>query len=147
VTPFGDFFDLYGERAAEVAWQAGLQMIAAAAREASEGTWGRWRSFPQGELRRLRRDLTAGLWLCRLAVHAQAEVNERAHELTADLMAEAREAGRLQRRAGTREATVRRLARAAAAKRLGRTLGPWEEPAAEELEAAAGRVDELWRGR
>lgn len=102
-----------GDRAAEVAWDAALALIRRAADDAGEGRWGRWRFYPKGELRRLRRDLAEGLELARLAVALCEEDKLQTAELDAELAEVAAEAGRARRRAQTLPAERARLAKQA----------------------------------
>lgn len=103
-----------GDRAAEVAWEASLALIVKAVDDAREGRFGRWRAYPRGELRRLRRDLAEGLELARLAVALQEEDREQTRELDGELRGLAGDAGRARRRAQTLPAERARLAKAAA---------------------------------
>jgi hypothetical protein len=113
------FLDRFGDESAEIAWLAGLAWIDRAAAAAREGKWGRFRYYPAGELRRLRRDLAGALQLCRWAVAMQEEENEHSRELTAELHAAAEEAGRRRRRAQTLPAERARLAKQRARKEKG----------------------------
>lgn len=104
------FLERRGDRAAEVVWEAALVMVARAAEEAREGHWGRWRHYPSGELRRLRRDLAEALELARLAVALREEEHNRSAELDAELATQAAEAARRRRREQTLPAERARLA-------------------------------------
>jgi len=103
------FLERHGDRAAETLWWSALAILDRAVEDAAEGKWGRWRFYPAGELRRLRRDLAEGLELARLAVALQEEENESRAELDAELREAAAEAGRKRRRQGTLEAERVRL--------------------------------------
>ena len=126
------FVERYGAESAEVAWLAGLAWIERAVQTAREGNFGRFRWYPTGELRRLRRDLHGGLLLCRFAVSFQEEENEQYRSLTVELEREAAAAAARRRREGTREAERVRLVRQKA-RREGREpteeeLRPWLHP-------------------
>jgi len=96
--------------APEVLWAAGLAMIERAVSEAKEARYGRFRHYPAGQLRRLRRDLSDGLKLSRLAVVLQEADTARGAELDAELhAAAAAAAGAARRRAQTMPAQLARL--------------------------------------
>jgi hypothetical protein len=120
------FVERHGDHAAEVLWWGALSLLERAAHEAREGNWGRWRHYPRGELRRLRRDLAEALELARLAVAFQDEENARMRDLGVDLRREAAEVAAAHRRDGTREAERVRLLRA-------RCRKEGREPTPEEL--------------
>jgi hypothetical protein len=80
------------EDAAEASWSAGLAMIERACARARESET-RFRFYPPGELRKLRRGIARGLVLCRFAVALQQDENALMHEL----MEPAREAARAAR--------------------------------------------------
>lgn len=103
------FVERLGDQAAEITWEASLAMIERAARDAREAKWARFRWFPSGELRRLRRDLAHALELARFAVAMQEDETELVRELMADARAQAEEAGRRRRREQTMEAERVRL--------------------------------------
>jgi hypothetical protein len=130
VTDAGDAFALFldraGERAAEVVWQAALVWIRRAADEALEAAGSRFRSFPAGELRRLRYDLAEAMQLARLAAALASDEADRRYELTHELHEAAAEASRRRRRRGTLEAERVRLLRA-------RCRAEGREPTADEL--------------
>jgi hypothetical protein len=107
------FLQEHGDDAAEAAWLAAIALIENACGRGREGQFGRWRAFPRGELRRLRRDIAAGLRLARFAVVLQDAENARYDELEVELREAAAEAGRKRRRAGTLEAERVRLENAA----------------------------------
>lgn len=109
------FVERRGDRAAEVVWDAALVMLERACADAREAQSARWRSWPRGELRRLRRDLAEGLELARLAVALQEEDHEQGREMDRDLVELAAAAGKAQRRAQTLPAERARLAKKAAA--------------------------------
>lgn len=106
------FVERYGEDAAEATWWAALAMLERATTLAREGQFGRWRHYPRGELRRLRRDVSRALLLARCAVDLQDESNETYRELTEDLRAEASRAAAARRRAQTLPAERARLEKA-----------------------------------
>jgi hypothetical protein len=118
-----------GDDAAEAAWTSALALVEQAAQRAREGRFGRWRNYPDADLRRLRRDVAQALWLARTACAMQHAGND----LVADLTAGAREAGHREaaarRRAGTVEAErvrlVRRRARAEGREPTSAELHPW----------------------
>jgi hypothetical protein len=113
------FVERRGDRSAEVVWSAALAMLERACADARECSSSRWRWYPAGELRRLRRDVAEGLELARLAVALQEEDAEQRRELDRDLAAAAAEAGRARRRAQTLPAERARLANAEARKTAG----------------------------
>lgn len=94
--------------APEVLWAAGLAMIRHALDEAGEGM-PRFRVYPRGQLRHVRRDVATGLKLARLAVVLQEAETERDRELVADLHEAAAAAGKAKRRAQTLPAELARL--------------------------------------
>jgi hypothetical protein len=114
----------HGEDAAEAAWLSALALVDRATGRAREGQYGRWSSYPGGELRRLRRELAAALRLARFAVLLQETENERLRDLTADLRRSAAEAGARARREGTREAERVRLENAARRRLLAEQTAP-----------------------
>lgn len=77
---------------------AGIAMLEQAAVRAREGVWGRWKHYPRGEVRRLRRDVARALRLIHEAVLLQEQVSEELRDLTRDLTDIAVEAGRKPRR-------------------------------------------------
>lgn len=103
------FLERVGEEAAEVAWQAAGAWLERAARESRDGHFGRFRYYPQGELRRLRRDVKHALELARFAVALQEEENELVRALTSEARAQAEAADTRRRREQTREAERVRL--------------------------------------
>jgi hypothetical protein len=109
VDELSGFLELAGDRAAETLWLAALSMIERAVAEAREGKWSRFRAFPRGELRRLRRDLAEALLMARLAAAVQIDDNELTRELMRPLREAAEREGAERRRAGTREAERVRL--------------------------------------
>jgi hypothetical protein len=100
--------------APEVLWLAAVAMLERATAEAREAKWSRFRYYPAGELRRLRRSLSEGVRLARLAVAIQEDENDRNRALDVELAEAAAEVGRARRRAQTLPAEQARLARAAA---------------------------------
>ncbi len=110
------FLDHHGDRAGEAAWLAGLAMIERVGVEAREGIYGRWRHYPAGELRRVRRDVAAALSILRVAVSLQEAENANMRELTTDLAQRAATVAAERRRDQTREAERVRLLRATARK-------------------------------
>ena len=80
------YLERRGDRAAEVLWDAALAMVNCATEEAGRGGSLRWRSYPRGELRRLRRDLAEALELARLAVAIREEDEEQARLSLADAL-------------------------------------------------------------
>jgi len=107
------FLERHADRAASTAWVAALAMIEAACQEARERSHSRWRYYPAGELRRLRRDLAAALELARFAVALAEEERTLTETLERDARAERDQAGRQARRAQTLPAELARLANAA----------------------------------
>lgn len=107
------FVSRRGDRAAEVVWDAALAMLERAFRDARESSESRWRWYPRGELRRLRRDVAEALELARLAVALREEEQEQSRELDEELTRTAAEAGKARRRAQTLPAERARLAKAA----------------------------------
>jgi hypothetical protein len=120
--------------APEVIWAAAIAMLRRATGEAEEGRFGRFRSSPEVQLRRLREDLARGLKLARLAAAMQEAYIERDHELADDLHAQAVAAGSARRRAQTLPAQLARLEnqkrRRAGLSNVVATPG-WQEAAAE----------------
>lgn len=94
------FLERYSE-APEVMWTAAVAWIERAAADARAASGRRWRHYPQGEIRRLRRELAGALMLARLAAAMQEEENS----LERELLAGARAAGEEQRRRSKREQT------------------------------------------
>lgn len=135
----GVVFDLYLEehsgRAAEILWDAALVIARQAVDDTRATTQSRWRSFPRGELRVLRRDLARALALARLAVALQEDEHERSRDLTTVLN---REAGLARARAGFEQRLPHSYVRHAhrQAKKLGVELGYWADEA--ELEHYGG---------
>lgn len=115
----------YGDETAEIIWAAALSMLEQAARRAGEGTWGRWRNFPSGELRRLRRDVARALALARLAVALEAEEVAAGADLAEDLRRAASRAAARAGREQTLDAEYVRLAKAAA-RRAGVEVGSYD---------------------
>jgi hypothetical protein len=95
--------------APEVIWAAAVAVMRRALGEAEEARFGRFRHYPQGQLRRLRSDVSRALKLARLAVDMQEAETERDRELTVDLHAQAAAAGAAARRAQTLPAQLARL--------------------------------------
>src|SRR3972149_8707621 len=93
------FLERHADRAASTAWVAALAMIEAACQEARERSHSRWRYYPAGELRRLRRDLAAALELARFAVALAEEERSLTQSHERDARAERDHAGRPARRA------------------------------------------------
>lgn len=114
------FFERVGDEAAEVAWEAALAWAERSVRDARAGNFGRFRWYPSGELRRLRRDLAHALELARFAVALQEEENDVLRALTRQAREALEEAEKARRRNGTREAERVRLEKAAR-KRQGST--------------------------
>jgi hypothetical protein len=110
------FLSRHGDDAAELLWTAALSWLEAAARDAGEAHYGRWRYYPAGELRRLRTGIARALELARLAVAMQEQANEEARSLAAALRDEAANAAARGRRRPTAEATRVRLLKQAAAR-------------------------------
>lgn len=131
----------YGDEAAEIIWAASLSMLEQAAKRAGEGTWGRWRNFPRGELRRLRSDVARALALARLAVALEAESNAAGADLADELHRAARSAAAWSGRERTLDAEYVRLAKAAA-RRAGVDLKSRDVV---ELERWAGPRAEFYR--
>jgi hypothetical protein len=80
-TGFDAFVERYAEKSAEALWVAALALLERAAVDARASP-GRWRAYPAGELRRLRRELVPALLLARVAVALQEEDNDLVFELT-----------------------------------------------------------------
>lgn len=104
----------HGDEVAEIVWAASLTMLEQAAKRAGEGTWGRWRNFPRGELRRLRSDVARALALAHLAVALEAESNAAGADLSEELRRAAAKAAARAGRERTLDAEYVRLARGAA---------------------------------
>jgi hypothetical protein len=117
------FLDRRGDRAAEVLWDAALTMVVRAAADAREAHPQRWRGYPRGELRRLRRDMAEALELARLAVALREEEQDQHGDLEDELHRAAAEAGARARRAQTLPAEKARLANAAARAARARASG------------------------
>lgn len=115
----------YGDETAEIVWASALSMLEQAAKRAGEGTWGRWRFFPQGELRRLRRDVARALALARLAVALEVEENAAGADLAEELRREAAKAAARAGRERTLDAEYVRTAKAAA-RRAGVEVGSYD---------------------
>lgn len=115
----------YGDEVASVVWTAALGMLEQAAKAAREGNWGRWRNYPRGELRRLRRDVARALELARLAVALQAEADDAGADLAEDLRRAASHAAARAGRERTLDAEYVRCAKAAA-RRAGVELGSFD---------------------
>lgn len=111
IGPGLDFVERFGDDAGEALFMAGLAMLDQALARAREGTYGRFRHYPRGELRRLRKDVSRGLTMCRQAAKLQDLVNDELYSLTHDLNEAARAAGARRRRAGTLAAEDARLAK------------------------------------
>jgi len=103
-----DFLADVGD-APEVMWSAAIAMLRRATTEAEEARFGRFRSYPQGQLRRLREDVANGLKLARLAVALQEAEAEQGRELAEELHEQAVAAGRARRRAQTLPAELARV--------------------------------------
>ena len=91
-------------------------MIERAIEDGRESRHSRFRNYPRGSLRKVRRDAAGGFHLLRLAVALQEADDDRDRELVADLQARAAQAGKARRRAQTLPAQQARLAKAAARK-------------------------------
>jgi hypothetical protein len=111
VGPGLQFVERFGDDAGEALWYAGLALLDQAVKRGQEGAYGRFRHFPGGELRRLRKDLARGLSMCRESCTLQDLVNGELRELTRDLDEQAQEAGRRRRREQTWPAEQARLER------------------------------------
>lgn len=92
------FLERHGRDVPEILYVAGLAWLEQAAREAREASLARWRHYPRGELRRIRRDVARALRLLDLAVSAQEDENARTRTLAQDLRDEAERAARASRR-------------------------------------------------
>lgn len=95
--------------APEVIWAASIAMLRRATSEAEEARFGRFRFYPEGQLRRLREDIARGLKLARLASAMQVAESARGAELDQELHDQAVEAARSRRRAQTLPAQLARL--------------------------------------
>lgn len=93
------FVARYGSEAPEVIWTAALAWIERVAVDARHQSGQRWQHHPDGELRRLRRELAGGLMLARLAAALQEEDNS----LERDLLLEAHAAAEARREQEKRE--------------------------------------------
>lgn len=139
----------YGDEVANVVWTAALGMLEQAAAAAREGIWGRWRTYPRGELKRLRRDVARGLALARLAVALQDEADASDRDLAEDLRRAAALTASRSGRERTLDAEYVRIAKAAA-RRAGAEFGRlteaelehWAGPRSEYYAAAFRRSDE-----
>jgi hypothetical protein len=89
-----DFVERFGDEAGEALFNAGLAMIDQAVGRAREGVWGRWRFYPRGEVRKLRRDIARALRMIRQAQLLQEQISSELRDLTYDLTDRARAAGR-----------------------------------------------------
>jgi hypothetical protein len=115
----------FGEDAADAAWTSALALLERAAQRAREGRHGRWAHYPDGDLRRLRRDVAQALWMARTAAVLQSESNDLVSELNKPVRAMVERDRQAQRRAGTVEAERVRLLRAQC-RREGREPTPAE---------------------
>jgi len=84
-------------------------MLERAIGEAKEGRFGRFRAYPEGQLRRLRTDVARGMKLVRLATAMQVADRELGRELEEELHEQAVTAGKARRRAQTLPAELARL--------------------------------------
>jgi len=109
-----NFVDRFGEEAGEALFMAGVAMLEQAVARAREGVYGRWKYFPAGEVRKLRRDVARALRLVHEAQRVQDLVNEELRELSRPIDEMLLERARAERRAGTREAERVRLIKHAA---------------------------------
>lgn len=75
------FLARYGSEAPEVIWTAALAWIERVVGEARAQAGHRWHHYPDGEIRRLRRELAGALMLARLAAALQEEDNSLEREL------------------------------------------------------------------
>ncbi len=96
------FVDRYGTEAPEAIWTAALALLEKAATDARAVSGNRWRHYPQGEIRRLRRELAGAMMLARLAAALQEEENLAESEL----VRAARDAAETQRKADGRARTA-----------------------------------------
>jgi len=103
------FLEQHADDTADAAFLAGIAMIERACMAARESVDYRWRSWPRGELRRLRGSLKLGLLLCRFAVLAREADEERWDEATEAARMVAELNGRARRRAQTLPAQEARL--------------------------------------
>jgi GNAT superfamily N-acetyltransferase len=103
--------------APEVIWTAALAMIQRALDDAAEARWSRFRSYPQGQLRRLNESIARGVKLGELAVALQEADSAQERGLAADLLDHAAAAAKATRRAQTKPAEIARLANADARRR------------------------------
>jgi hypothetical protein len=103
-----DFLADVGE-APEVVWSAGLAMLERAIAEAKEARYGRFGSYPEGSLRRLREDVARGMKLVRLGAAMQAAGREQGRELAEELRGQAAAAAKARRREQTLPAQLARL--------------------------------------
>ncbi len=95
--------------APEVVWAAGIAMLERAIGEAKEARHGRFRAYPDGQLRRLRTDVARGMKLVKLAAAMQNADRVADRELDEHLHQAAVDAGKAKRRAQTLPAQLARL--------------------------------------
>jgi hypothetical protein len=113
----------HGDEVGEIVWAAAIGLLEQAAGTAREGTWCRWRTYPRGELRRLRSNVSRALALARLAVALQDESDAATGDLAEDLRQAAAYAASRAGRARTLDAEYVRVAKSAA-RRAGAELNP-----------------------
>lgn len=94
-----DLLERMGDEAADAAWLAGVAALEKAALDARAALEFRWRSYPRGELRALRRNVKQGLALCRLAM-LTAEADRERFEVDRRLAEELAEQARRAKRVG-----------------------------------------------
>jgi hypothetical protein len=90
-----DHYD--ADEVAAAVWWTAISRLELAVQEARQGLDGRWRSYPRGELRRLRRNVAGAFALARFAVELD---EEREREFAEVVARQARTAAR--RRKGSR---------------------------------------------
>jgi hypothetical protein len=69
------FIERFGTEAPEVIWTAALAWMERSAAEARKDSGTRWRYYPHGALRHLRRDVAGALLLARFAAALQEQQN------------------------------------------------------------------------
>lgn len=122
--------DDYRNDLPEILWTSSLVMMENAIGRTRNWHW--WRSYPTGELRRLRERMAHALMLARFAADLQEAENAHERELDRELREAAADAGRKRRRAQTLPAERARLEKHRQRR---------EEAARRALEALDGRPD------
>lgn len=103
-----DFLTDVGD-APDVIWSAALAHLERALNDAKEASHGRFRHYPEGQLRKLREGTAQSMKLARLAVAMLEAEREQTRELDEELRERAEEAARAAGRAQTLPAQLARL--------------------------------------